>query len=102
MDGTFTYSPIVAVDVSSGGGGVVVLSNPFSTSCTLRVTAVSGGPVNVRLMDMSGKVLGISVTTLVAGVNTFVLPGTSGLAAGMYLVSLVGAEMQETVKVVKE
>ena len=101
-DGTFTYSPVVVVDVTSGGRGVVVLSNPFTTSCTLRVTAVSGGPVSVRLMDLSGRLLSNSVFTLVAGVNTFVLPGTSGLASGVYVVSLVGGEMRETVKVVKE
>ena len=101
-DGTFTYSPIVVVDVSSGGRGVVVLSNPFVSSCTLRVTVGSGGPVSMRLMDMSGKVLSTSVLTLVAGVNTFVLPGTSGLAAGVYLVSLVGSQVRATVKVVKE
>ena len=100
-DGTFAYSNVVAVDVAAGHG-VVVLSNPFTSSCTVRVTAVSSGTVNLRLMDISGKVLWSSEMVLGVGVNTFVLPSTAALAKGVYLLSVVGGDVRETVKVVKE
>jgi hypothetical protein len=36
------------------------------------------------------------------GVNTFELRQTSGLAKGIYLLTVAGKQMQETVKLVKE
>ena len=102
VDGTFSYSRVVVIEVTAVGRRVVVLNNPFTTSCVLRVTAPSGGPVTLRLADMSGKVLLTSTVTLAPGVNEFALPGASGLARGVYVVSLVGGAMREVVEVVKE
>ncbi len=101
-DGTFAYSNVVVVDLAAGGRGVEVLSNPFSSSCAVRVTTVSGGTVGLRLMDISGKVLWSSEMVLGVGVNTFVLPSSAALAKGVYLLSVVGGNVRETVKVVKE
>jgi hypothetical protein len=101
-DGSFSYSTVVVVNIPVGTSGVQVLSNPFTTSCTIRVTAAAGGPVALRLTDISGKTLWHCQSTLSAGVNTFALPLAGELARGLYLLTVSGGRVQETVKVVKE
>jgi hypothetical protein len=101
-DGTFAYSPVVVVDVTEGGRGVEVLGNPMGASCMVRVTAESGGPVRLRLTDISGKVLWRSERMLGVGVNTFPFAPAGALARGVYLLTVSGGQVEVTVKVVKE
>jgi hypothetical protein len=100
-DGTFSYSNVVVVAVAGSGQGITVLGNPFVTSCMVRVTAATGAPVSLRLTDISGKLLWHEEMVLSAGTTTFILPQTAGLAPGVYLLSLMGTSIQQTVKVVK-
>jgi len=103
IDGGFTYSNVVVVNIANRSGKVVqVMSNPFASACTIRVTAPMAGPFSLRLTDISGKTLWQENKVLGVGVNTLVLVQTSGLAKGMYILTVVGKQVQETVKLVKE
>ena len=103
IDGAFTYSNVVVVNIANGSGKVVqVMCNPFAGACTIRVAAPVAGPFSLRLTDISGKVLWQENRVMGVGVNTFALGQTSGLAKGMYLLTVVGKQVQETVKLVKE
>jgi hypothetical protein len=103
IDGAFSYSNVVVVNIAKGSGKVVqVMGNPFAGACTIRVTAPAAGPFSLRLTDISGKVLWQENTVMGVGVNTLVLGQTNGLAKGMYLLTVVGASVRETVKLVKE
>ena len=103
MDGTFSYSGVVVVNIASGSGNFVqVLGNPFGSSCTIRVMAAEAGPVSVRLADISGRVLWQGSKVLSAGANTFALWQTSSLAKGIYLLTIGETQEQETVKLEKD
>jgi hypothetical protein len=103
-DGSSSYSSVAVVDLSAAAGsaGVQVLSNPFTSFCVIRVVSGMAGPAQLRLTDISGKILWRSQVALVAGVNTYTLPSAATLAKGIYLLSVSGGQMMETVKVVKE
>lgn len=102
-DGTFSYSNVAVVEFAGHGAGVRVLGNPLFAGSVVQVTAVSGGPVSLRLTDISGKTLWVRSAVLGVGVNTFALSSSTGsLARGVYLLTVVSGEMRETVKVVKE
>ncbi|GGB23041.1 hypothetical protein GCM10011511_53710 [Puia dinghuensis] len=103
LDGTFAYSTIVVVHLAAGEGSVVqVLGNPVRGACTIRVVAAAAGMVSLRLADMSGKTLWVGRQLLGAGENTFLLPEMAHLVAGIYLLTVDGAQLRATVKVVKE
>ena len=103
VDGTYSYSNIVLVKIATGGSAAVqVLGNPVAAACTLRIVAVSAGQVNLRLADLSGKVLWAGSARVGVGANTVVLPGMDRFAAGVYVLSVEGGQVKETVKVVKE
>ena len=103
VDGTFTYSNVVEVNIAAGTGLLVqVLGNPFVSSCTLSVMTAEAGAVNVRLADISGKILWQGSKVLSAGANTFPLGQTSLLARGIYLLTVCEKQQQQTVKLEKE
>ncbi|HTI10260.1 MAG TPA: T9SS type A sorting domain-containing protein [Puia sp.] len=103
FDGKFNYSGVVIVNSKVGTGNVIkVLSNPFASSCTIRILAEEAGPVSVRLTDISGKTLWQENKVLSGGANTFPLSRTNQLAKGIYLLTIAGRQVQETMKLVKE
>jgi hypothetical protein len=58
--------------------------------------------VSLRLTDISGKTLWQENKVLSGGANTFPLSRTSQLAKGIYLLTIAGRQVQETMKLVKE
>jgi len=103
LDGTYSYSTIVLVKIAAGPGSAVqVMGNPVSGTCTLRIVAASAGQVSLRLADLSGKTLWTGSARVGVGANTVVLPGMDRFAGGVYMLSVEGGQVRETVKVVKE
>ncbi|HWB92485.1 MAG TPA: hypothetical protein VG605_11555 [Puia sp.] len=104
MDGSFTYSQVIVVDVTAEEGGQWVRAqrNPWSGACSVVVTAEAGGQVSMRLADVSGKALWHGDWTLGAGANTLLLPQTATLAPGIYFLSVLGRQGMQTIKLVKE
>ena len=72
--------------------------NPFGNQLSYRLEGVYG-EAQVRLLDMTGRVVTI-VETLESNVSTMVV-NTSELAAGMYLLEVTANGERKLVKVVK-
>jgi len=103
IDGNFAYSNVVVVNIANGSGKFVrVLSNPFASVCTIRIAASEAGPVSLRLTDISGKTLWEENKVMGVGVNTIELRQTGLLMKGIYMLTVMGKQVQETVKLVKE
>jgi subtilisin-like proprotein convertase family protein len=85
-DGRFTYSAIVKVMMPNNKTIYTLTPNPAVTSTTF--TALSEmKQVNLRMMDVSGKTVYSTYSSLIKAGETLVLP-VSGLAKGYYLVMI--------------
>ena len=120
VDGSFTYSKVVVVDVSgsassgAAAGWVRVLGNPFSGACSVAIVGPAGGSggsgasgaglgiVSLRLASASGVVIWRSEVAVGVGGTVVQLDATSRLASGVYFLTVMGAQGQETVKLVKQ
>ena len=99
VDGSFTYSQVVVVSVdgASGGHWVYLLENPVHGAAT--VMAATSGLVSMRLTDASGKVLWVRQQVLGLGANTI---GMGEVASGVYFLTVVGTQGEQTIKVLKQ
>ncbi len=103
IDGAFVYSNVVVVNIANGPRKLVrVLGNPFASACTIRVAASEAGPFSLRLTDISGKTLWEEYKVMDVGVNTIELRQTGLLTKGIYMLTVIGKQVRETVKLVKE
>ncbi len=81
----------------------VVFPNPVSDAGPLFIRWPNAGrttPVNATLTDLTGRVF-YQKQYAPSGTDTFVLPIT-GLATGLYFVTLTAGTLKETVKVIKQ
>ncbi len=75
--------------------------NPVVSQLSLRYRAAATGPVTLRVMDMSGKLVMESKETGVIGVSKEILLNTSSLRAGTYYVVMQSEDSQLVRKMVK-
>jgi hypothetical protein len=102
LDGSYVYSNVIEVNFAGASNTAVqVLNNPFSTSCSIKITAVRAGSINLRLSDMSGNMLWQQSETLSTGVNTIALPQPQSLVPGIYVLSITGVQIRQTIKLMK-
>jgi hypothetical protein len=78
---------------------VYVYPNPFEQQLTLSIKTEASGLHLLKVLDMNGKVLTTQNITISSGENSIVL-NLEGLAKGMYLLQLQGAE-QRTLRIIK-
>ena len=81
-DGTFQYSNIIFIKNDNVPQRIDVLGNPFSNNLIVRLSRVPTGPVDIRLFDMSGRLL--LKYTEASGATLFNLNTTSVASAGIY------------------
>jgi len=100
VDGSFTFSQVVVVSLDGSPAGsrwVYLLGNPVHGTAT--VMAAVSGPVSMRLTSASGQVIWVRQRMLSAGANTI---GMGELASGVYFLTVVGGQGEQTVRVVRE
>ncbi|GAB2529101.1 hypothetical protein GCM10027189_04880 [Rufibacter soli] len=99
LDGKFEYSKVVAVQTKAAVAGVSlkVFPNPTTGVVSLDLTSATPASVTVKVFALDGRL--IKATQMMGGaVQTLDL---SNLAIGTYLINVAGANIDTTVRVVK-
>ncbi len=91
-DGRFKYSDIVKVNIEIDRIGASVLTNPFVNNITVDFLSPLGQTVNVRLADISGKVLGTERWKIAKGSSRMTYNNMSNIQRGMYILTIQDSE----------
>lgn len=83
LDGKEKLSSIVLVKLSNASQGIVVLGNPFRDDILLRFVKAPRGKVELRLLDMSGRVVARQAMSRPNQQLIFSLP-KANVSTGMY------------------
>ncbi|UOR07645.1 T9SS type A sorting domain-containing protein [Hymenobacter aerilatus] len=98
MDGTDAYSPVRAIQFDAAQEATVsVYPNPTQTQATLELTSLPAGSYQVRILDLTGRVL--REQTL-AGQQLHQL-SVAELPMGTYLVQVRGANTNLTLPLLR-
>ncbi len=103
-DGNFKYSKIVSVKLNFNKTGVSVLANPFRNSLTIDFASATDQVVSARLLDITGKQVGVEKWSIGTGNTRKDFSNVSRLHQGMYIltVSNSGGEILYNNKVIKQ
>ncbi|MCC5943847.1 MAG: proprotein convertase P-domain-containing protein [Bernardetiaceae bacterium] len=102
FDGTYAYSSTRDVYFGVNAFGIVSLApNPFSGQITVTYDVPSAMPIQMRLIDMHGRVLWQHSESQTAGRHSQRLL-TPNYAKGTYILQLIGADKVLNHKIVKE
>ena len=100
-EGNFNFSKIVSVNLPGSSQKIYVLGNPFANTIRLRFASKPADKVNLRLLDIAGKLLIAKEFTNVSNTIEFnVLPGY--LSKGVYVLEAIADGKRFTYKVVKD
>jgi hypothetical protein len=105
LDGTDTYSPVRTVALPPETGLLVqAYPNPSApgTAVALSIRTSQAGPVTLHIVDMLGRELSQQQAYLPAGATSLLLPATSQLATGVYLLRVQHGSQQQTFKLVRQ
>lgn len=84
-DGNFKFSDVVKVKVVIEKTGVTVVANPFVNNITVDFLSPTNQNVSVRIMDISGKVVGQEKWRINKGSSRITYNNVSNLQKGMYI-----------------
>jgi uncharacterized delta-60 repeat protein len=102
LDGKSRYSGIVALPVKTDAGKTVMLyPNPARDLLNLSITTAAQEDISWKVMDITGKGILAGNRNLAPGDNSFSI-NISSLQAGIYMMSIKGAAMNQQVGFVKE
>lgn len=101
LDGTYMYSEIVLIKISSKGK-FEVLGNPFNNSLNVRYTVAQTGKLQLNLLDLQGRFLRREELIASAGTGIYSISGLAGIPAGIYLLNFDMNNSRTTVKVLKQ
>jgi uncharacterized repeat protein (TIGR01451 family) len=84
--GSSSYSGIIRLDVK--GMNIQVMPNPFDKSLNLQLQLKTGQPVQIRLLDLSGRAVYTTSEQLGAGNHSLSINLPAGVAKGMYVLDV--------------
>ena len=97
-DGNYTFSNIQSVTISSVK--FEIFPNPTAGNLTATYYSQLDEPINMVIMDLTGKVVENTQLQALVGVNTYTIQTPA--APGMYILQIGGAERKHYVKFVKQ
>ncbi|HLZ86301.1 MAG TPA: T9SS type A sorting domain-containing protein, partial [Puia sp.] len=101
LDSHATYSNVVLIRDPDATPSLTVLPNPFTTGLELVFSHVPTGPVQIRLLDITGRELLRQAGTQSSGARLHLDFSGSSLTAGVYLLevrSATGTQIQRVIK----
>lgn len=101
LDGRATYSKVVLVRDPHATPSFTVLPNPFTTSLDIVFGHVPTGPVQLRVLDITGRRLWQQAGVQSDGTHIHLGISGSTLAPGVYLLEVHSATGIETQRVIK-
>ncbi len=99
-DGNFKYSNVITVRKETRNiSGIVLNPSPVTNGTgTVRFTAVRSGVADLKVVDLTGRVLLQQKEKIYEGNNSISINNLSRLQPGNYVLQLVGDEQQASVK----
>jgi uncharacterized repeat protein (TIGR01451 family) len=103
IDGAVKYSNIATVRLGKKPG-IEVWPNPVKDKVTIGITADRTSSVSIRLLDISGKQLQMTIYGVSAGNNQLNINLPGAMSAGVYLLEITDMTSKESniIKLVKE
>jgi hypothetical protein len=87
IDGKVSYSNVVLIRLSQKPG-VTVWPNPFQSSITISVTVPRETTIDIKLIDVNGRVLKSATQQAAKGLSQINVQNLEKLPAGVYLVEI--------------
>jgi Secretion system C-terminal sorting domain/Bacterial Ig domain len=101
-DGSFEYSKIVVIRLGNNLQAITKVSpNPFVSKLDVALTLAHNTNVEIRIMDVSGKVVFTKTMKGMKGSNVFTLNDLEKLQASMYMLHIKTDDAQLTEKLIK-
>jgi hypothetical protein len=102
FDGKITYSQVVRINSNAQSANAVsAYPNPFGNTYRVSFDAVNAGTVNLKMVDLQGKVVAEQTTEAIKGSNEVTFEKLDQLQTGIYFVKVtIGGEIQ-VLKLVK-
>ncbi|HEV3250291.1 MAG TPA: T9SS type A sorting domain-containing protein [Puia sp.] len=102
LDGLVKYSRVIAVSPENKGAQILVFSNPFKDRVRVQILATEPGKLNLTLTDIMGRAWLHEVLYAQPGTNQIDLQPSNALTPGLYLLSIKGNTISQTIKLIKE
>jgi Secretion system C-terminal sorting domain len=98
------YSKILAFQtkLTTGNTTIKIIGNPVNDKLTFNYTAYASQIIDVKIYDMSGRVLMSNKITSLEGNNIISFPLASALKTSMYLVEVNNGTKIQTAKFIKQ
>jgi len=100
IDGQFTYSPVVKINVNITSSGITIYPNPVPDFLQLNIRALKNETILFQLHQADGKVFASKSFNLIKGINNLNW-NVAAIATGSYFISS-GNKNFETVKICKQ
>jgi hypothetical protein len=102
VDGQFTYSDVVYVNYNSKTEhNISIAPNPFENNLSVSFQSENASTVQVKVYDMSGKLVVEKSINTIIGTNTYPLDELASLNMGIYHISFMFNSEVLTYKVIK-
>ena len=102
LDDKYKYSQIVEVNSSASGKQLEVFNNPFHDQISLRVNENASDQLMLTLTDLQGRTVLRQAYGTQAGNNFINLYPSGTMTSGIYLLTIRGNSVNQTVKLLKE
>ena len=92
IDGKFKYSNVILIRRDAKSiNGISVSPNPVvgSGAATVRITSATSGKIDLRVIDMAGKIVLQQQTRVSEGTNSISINNTTRLQSGIYTVQVL-------------
>ena len=99
-NGETTYSVIRSINVDKNAASISLYPNPARSNTKLVFDAPVAGKASISIRDAAGKQMQLQTMQIVKGLNQHTL-NVQTLAAGEYTVTLIGTNLNQTVKLGK-
>jgi hypothetical protein len=99
-----SYSKILVFQtkLTTGNNNIKIIGNPVNDKLTFNYTASVSQVIDVKIYDMSGRIMMSNKITSLEGNNMISFPLASALKASMYLVEVNNGSEIQTAKFVKQ
>lgn len=98
VQGTSTYSKIASVKRSAVAGSAFISPNPVHASTSFNLVSAANGNVEIKLIDMWGRICRRQLFPVSAGANVLPIEGLEKLPNGVYLLQHNKGSRRENIK----
>ena len=103
VNGAYKYSNIIVINVLIRGISITdVYPNPFLDKVQMNIVTESVQPIQISLIDYSGRTFRVEHHTSQQGANNITLGQLSGLQKGVYMLVIKAGNETKSTKLVKE